>query len=72
LTLIARQSPTHAEPRLAADRSATPSTEIGLNRVGHGPFEITGLISRVTDVQTTTVASGFKFLEGPRWHEDGA
>jgi sugar lactone lactonase YvrE len=24
----------------------------------------------VTDVQTTTVASGFKFLEAPRWHED--
>jgi sugar lactone lactonase YvrE len=24
----------------------------------------------VTDVQTTTVASGFKFLEAPRWHQD--
>ena len=24
----------------------------------------------MTDVQTTTVASGFKFLEAPRWHED--
>jgi sugar lactone lactonase YvrE len=24
----------------------------------------------VTDVQTTTVASGFKFLEAPRWHEN--
>ena len=24
----------------------------------------------MTDVETTTVASGFKFLEAPRWHED--
>ena len=24
----------------------------------------------MTDVQATTVASGFKFLEAPRWHED--
>ena len=24
----------------------------------------------MTDVQTTAVASGFKFLEAPRWHED--